>query len=85
MFQDKFLSRTGTAEFLCEQGFPIKASTLECLATRGGGPPYHRFGRRALYDPSEVLAWARDRVSIAAETASAHKVAGAPSRAQEAV
>ena len=74
MFQDKFLSRKETAEFLCEQGFPFKASTLECLATRGGGPAYHRFGRRAFYDPSEVLAWARGRVSIAAPTASEHRV-----------
>jgi hypothetical protein len=74
MLQGKFLSRKETAEFLRAQGLPIKAGTLECLATRGGGPPYHRFGRRAVYDPAEVLAWANARVTIAAETASEHRV-----------
>ncbi len=79
MFQDKFLSRTGTAEFLCEQGFPIKASTLECLATRGGGPPYHRFGRRALYDPSEVLVRistvAKREIGLSAPSCACSKIA----------
>ena len=70
---ERFLSRKETAEFLCEHGFPTKPATLDCLATRGGGPPYHRFGRRVIYDPAEVLAWARARVAISAATASEHK------------
>jgi hypothetical protein len=33
------------------------------MATRGGGPPYHKFGRTVLYRWSDVLAWAEARLS----------------------
>ena len=31
--------------------------TIEAEAIKGGGPPYIRVGRRALYKKSELLAW----------------------------
>ena len=35
----------------------IKSETLESEAIRGGGVPYTRVGRRALYTKRDVLSW----------------------------
>ena len=43
------LTRRKTADALTEVGFPVKEATLATKATRGGGPPYQKFGARALY------------------------------------
>ena len=59
----EFLTRTETAEFLTEQGFPTPKGTLQKLASVGGGPPYSIYGNKALYRPPEALAWARSRLS----------------------
>jgi hypothetical protein len=46
---DALLLRDETAEQLTLAGFKTASATLATLATRGGGPPYRLFGRRALY------------------------------------
>lgn len=35
----------------------VSTATLEVEAIKGGGPPYTRIGRRALYRKSDLLAW----------------------------
>jgi hypothetical protein len=60
---DALLLRIPTAEALTKAGYPIKAKTLATLATRGGGPPYRLFGRRALYRWGGAIAWAQSRLS----------------------
>jgi len=35
----------------------VSQSLMESQAIRGGGPPYTRIGRRALYRKSDLLAW----------------------------
>jgi hypothetical protein len=60
---DTLLTRGRTAEALTEAGFPIKAKTLATKATRGGGPPYSKFGLRVLYRWDDALAWAQGRLS----------------------
>jgi len=35
----------------------VSPATLEAEAIKGGGPPYTRIGRRALYRKSDLLAW----------------------------
>lgn len=35
----------------------VTSETLESEAIKGGGPPYIRVGRRALYKKDELLAW----------------------------
>jgi len=60
---DAMLPRDRTAEILTVAGFPIRAKTLATMATRGGGPPYHRFGAKVLYRWGDALAWARSRLS----------------------
>jgi hypothetical protein len=60
---DLLLTRERTAEALTEAGFPVKARTLATKATRGGGPPYRKFGLRVLYRWSDALAWAEGRLT----------------------
>jgi hypothetical protein len=46
---DALLTRERLADALTEAGYPIKQKTLATKASRGGGPPYRRFGPRVLY------------------------------------
>ena len=57
------LTRRKTADALTEAGFPVKETTLATKATRGGGPPYQKFGSRALYRWGDALLWAKGRLS----------------------
>jgi hypothetical protein len=58
------LTRPKTADALSEAGFPVKEATLATKATRGGGPPYQKFGARALYRWGDALLWAKARLSV---------------------
>ena len=60
---DALLLRDKTAEALTEAGFKTAGATLATKATRGGGPPYQLFGRRAVYRWGDALAWAQSRLS----------------------
>ena len=60
---DALLTRGRTAEALTEAGFPVKAKTLATKATRGGGPPFSKFGLRVLYRWDDALTWARERLT----------------------
>jgi hypothetical protein len=57
------LLRIPIAEALTQVGFPIKAKTLATMASRGGGPPYRLFGKRALYRWADALEWAEARMT----------------------
>src|SRR4029077_4422437 len=69
------LTRSQTAAALTEAGFPIKAKTLATKATRGGGPPFSKFGPRALYRWGLALAWAKDRLTAARHSTSENDAA----------
>lgn len=60
-----FLTRAEAAAFLTENGYPVGKGTLQKIASTGGGPVYRIFGNRALYAPSDLLAWAEQRCSEA--------------------
>jgi hypothetical protein len=60
---DALLTRDATANALTESGFPTASPTLATKATRGGGPPFRRFGRRPLYRWGDALEWAESRLS----------------------
>jgi hypothetical protein len=60
---DALLTRGRTAEALTEAGFPVKAKTLATKATRGGGPPFSKFGPRVLYRWDDALSWAERRLT----------------------
>jgi hypothetical protein len=57
------LTREQLAAALNEAGFPVKAKTLATKASRGGGPPFRRWGRTPLYQWGSSLAWAQQRLS----------------------
>ena len=73
---DTRLTRNATAAALTAAGFPIRAATLATKATRGGGPPFQRFGARPLYRWADALSWAQSRLSPPiASTSELHSVA----------
>jgi hypothetical protein len=49
---DELLPRAVTAA-----GIGYSLSWLELAATKGGGPPYFKRGRRVLYKKADVLVW----------------------------
>jgi hypothetical protein len=57
---DTMLTRVQVSAALTEAGFPVSPTTLSTKATRGGGPPYQKFGTRALYRWESALQWAND-------------------------
>jgi hypothetical protein len=61
--RDDLLTRDETAVALTEAGYPIRSATLGTKATRGGGPPFRRFGTRSLYRWGEALDWAEGRMA----------------------
>ena len=80
---DALLTRLKTADALTEVGFPIKEATLATKATRGGGPPYRRFGSRALYRWGDALLWAKGRLSSPRWSTSEGDLAPGPQRRRE--
>jgi hypothetical protein len=59
---DAPLTRRATAAALTEAGFPIAYESLATMASRGTGPPYYRFGPRALYRWRDALKWAEAKM-----------------------
>jgi hypothetical protein len=57
------LRRKQCALALTAHGFPVAEKTLSTKASRGGGPPYRKFGRVVLYRWGDVLAWAEAQLS----------------------
>jgi hypothetical protein len=66
---DALLTRDQAAAALTESGFPVAPKTLAVRASRGDGPPYQRFGARALYKWGDVQAWAQGRLTAPARRA----------------
>ncbi len=57
------LDRRAASALLAELGFPCAPATLATLACRGGGPVFVKFGSRALYRRSDLVAWAQSRLT----------------------
>jgi hypothetical protein len=72
---DDLLSRIAAAAALTERGYPTKPSTLATKATRGGGPPYRKFGNSVRYHWGTTLKWAEQKAGPALCTTSEHRVA----------
>ena len=60
---ESLLTRDKAAAALSKFGYPTTRLTLSTLASRGGGPVYRRYGRRALYLWADLLSWAEGRCS----------------------
>jgi hypothetical protein len=57
----RLLTRKEAADFLSERGYRVAPATLAKYASVGGGPLFRSFGRRPLYAPADLLAWAQAR------------------------
>lgn len=65
------LDRIDGAAFIRDTlGIPIEATDLERAAQAGDGPPFRRWGRKALYTRSDLGTWARQRLSAPIRKAS---------------
>jgi hypothetical protein len=62
---DTLLSRKRTADALTEAGYPTSPKTLATMATRGGGPPFSKYGPKAIYCWGPTLSWAQARLTPA--------------------
>ena len=60
----EFLRRADAANYVENRhGVPCAARTLAKLATLGGGPVIHYFGKVPLYRPDDLDAWVQSRIS----------------------
>jgi hypothetical protein len=59
---DTLLDRALAAEALSELGFKTTPRTLATQASLGSGPPYLKFGNRALYRWRDLKSWAENRL-----------------------
>ena len=60
----RYRTRREAARYLREErGVPIAWSTLQKLASTGGGPPYQLFGNRAVYTDDNLDAWAEAKLT----------------------
>lgn len=60
---ETLLTREKAALALTEFGYVTSRATLATKATRGGGPPFKKFGSRPLYRWGDLLTWAEARCS----------------------
>jgi hypothetical protein len=67
---DALLRRTQLAAALTASGFPVAPASLATWVSRGGGPPFRKFGRVVLYKWSDALEWAEARMTAPRRTTS---------------
>jgi hypothetical protein len=60
---DTRLNRKQAADALSGIGYPVAEATLATLGSRGGGPPFAKFGPRVIYRWQDLLEWAQKRTS----------------------
>ena len=60
---ERFLSSDCASRFLASYGCRVAPKTLAKIRCVGGGPVFRRFGRLVVYLESDLLAWAKDRIS----------------------
>jgi hypothetical protein len=54
---EALLTTVQTARALTDMGLPTTEASLATRASRGNGPPFHKFGRNRIYRWSDVAAW----------------------------
>jgi len=60
---NRYLNRREAAQYLSDRGFPTAWTTLQKLASIGGGPRYRIFGRVALYETPDLDTYAEAKLS----------------------
>ena len=72
---DTMLTRDKAAAALSEMGYPVSKASLATMASRGGGPIFRRFSKRALYRWTDLVIWAETRCSAPRNSTSETDVA----------
>jgi hypothetical protein len=72
---DAFVDRPTAAA-----AFYLSVKALEALAIRGGGPPYMRVGRKALYRKAALLQWGAESGREVQNTAQVAMAIASPQR-----
>jgi len=70
---EALLSREAAARALTAAGYVTSPSTLATKATRGNGPAYRIFGKRAIYRWGDLIAWAESRMEPYRHSTSEHR------------
>jgi hypothetical protein len=60
---DTMLSDTQASEALAETGLRVAPATLQTKRSRGGGPPFVKFGVHVRYRWGSLLAWAQAQLT----------------------
>jgi hypothetical protein len=60
---DSLLGPAALAEPLTVRGFRTSPATLATKRTRGGGPPFRKFGASVLYRWGDAIEWVERRLS----------------------
>jgi len=63
MHKGRKYSREEAARFLRANGLRTTAASLATMATRGGGPPYFKIGKRCFYWQIDLEMWVEQRCS----------------------
>jgi len=67
----RFYTRNEAADYLTdERGLPTAKTTLQKLASIGGGPRYRLFGNRSVYLQADLDEWAEAKLSAPRESTS---------------
>jgi len=56
------LDRRSLAQALTDLGLEISPVTLSSMASRGGGPYYHQFGRKTVYRWADAVRWVESKM-----------------------
>jgi hypothetical protein len=77
---DTMLSDLQAAEALGETGLRVAATTLQTKRSRGGGPPFVKFGVHVRYRWGSLLAWARSQLTPEVENTAQFRALNIPAK-----
>jgi hypothetical protein len=67
----EFLTRAEASQFLTfSKGLVVSVKSLAKYVTIGGGPKYHKWGGRVVYNRTELINWSMAKLSRAYENSS---------------
>ena len=70
---EQFLRRKDAAKYIRSRYGFCGLGTLEKLATMGGGPKFRKIGKAVIYDPADLDAWARSKMSAPVSSTSEYQ------------
>jgi hypothetical protein len=76
---DAQFTREQLADELTKAGYPTTTATLATKASRGGGPPFRKWGPRPIHRWGDALAWAQSRLGPVVTSTSELDTTVAPS------